>query len=114
MLPLRWSASSMRDLVREVQTGFSSSQHNEVGEGIPHLRPMNVSRLGRVVLDQVKYIPSESGGSQRLQAGDVLFNNTNSAELVGKSALFTLEGEWAFFQSHDGSASLVTETPVLI
>ena len=95
-LPSTWAVRRLRDLLVDAQTGFSSSQHNEEGNGIPHLRPMNIDRLGRVVLKQLKYVSPDVTESRRLQINDIVFNNTNSAELVGKTALFTLEGEWAF------------------
>ncbi|MDW8054909.1 MAG: restriction endonuclease subunit S [Anaerolineae bacterium] len=39
-------------------------------------------------------------GKYRLQKGDVLFNNTNSAELVGKTALFTIDDGDYVFSNH--------------
>jgi len=55
---------------------------------------MNIDRAGRINLAQVKYVPGQQ--SARLQEGDVIFNNTNSAELIGKTASFDLQGDWAF------------------
>jgi type I restriction enzyme S subunit len=45
---------------------------------------------GSLVLDSLKYLPSshEEFPSQFLRDGDLLFNRTNSAELVGKSAVY--------------------------
>lgn len=79
-------------------TGFSSGRYNMEGQGVPHLRPMNISREGEIVLDEVKYVEPEIVPEERgwLQQGDVLFNNTNSAELVGKTAPVTEEAAWAF------------------
>lgn len=56
---------------------------------------MNVSRDGEVALTKVKYV-SPSIDERRLLRGDILFNNTNSPALVGKTALFDLDGEFAF------------------
>jgi type I restriction enzyme S subunit len=55
---------------------------------------MNVSRDGRIDLETVKYV--EDGADIRIQLGDVLFNNTNSPELVGKTAFFDRAGDWAY------------------
>jgi type I restriction enzyme S subunit len=56
---------------------------------------MNVSREGRIDLNEVKYVAADVN-ERRLRAGDVLFNNTNSPELVGKTAVFSHVGEFAF------------------
>jgi len=56
---------------------------------------MNVSRLGVIELKEVKYV-DPGVDDRRLLPGDVLFNNTNSAALVGKTALFQGSGEFAF------------------
>lgn len=58
---------------------------------------MNISSDGEISLSDVKYIEDDSG--PRLGAGDILFNNTNSPTLVGKSAL--IKGDWEFaFSNH--------------
>jgi type I restriction enzyme S subunit len=59
---------------------------------------MNVSSQGRIDRSVLKYVdPSTSGRTdQRLRRGDILFNNTNSPELVGKTALFDEDDEPAF------------------
>jgi type I restriction enzyme S subunit len=46
---------------------------------------MNVSREGRLVLDDCRWVHDSS--DRRVSEGDVLFNNTNSPALVGKTAL---------------------------
>jgi type I restriction enzyme S subunit len=79
----------------EVRSGFASGKHNTEGRGVPHLRPMNVSRLGEIELDEVKYVDPEKD-ERRLAVGDVLFNNTNSPALVGKTAVVRRPGEFAF------------------
>lgn len=85
----------LRDLVLEVTPGFASGAHNSEGTGIPHLRPMNVDSRGKIALETVKSVQPDVN-SRRLTTGDVLFNNTNSPDLVGKTALFALPGEYAF------------------
>ncbi len=62
--------------------------------GLPHLRPMNIDRLGRIDLSVLKYVETDKG--HRLAAGDILFNNTNSRALVGKTALFDRSGDYAY------------------
>jgi type I restriction enzyme S subunit len=68
----------------EVQPGFASGKHNRDGDGIAHLRPMNITRNGVIDLSDARYVNDES--DRRVKYGDVLFNNTNSPVLVGKTA----------------------------
>jgi type I restriction enzyme S subunit len=87
-LPDGWSVASVDDVILHIRNGFPTSQYRD-DVGIPHLRPMNVSRKGRLVLEDVKYVADDRG--LRLLPGDVLFNNTNSAELVGKTAVIDVD-----------------------
>lgn len=93
-----WHQAKIGDLLIDIQPGFPCGAHNSNGNGIPHLRPMNVSTEGRIDRTVVKYVGLEvvKRPEQRLRRGDILFNNTNSPELVGKTALFTDDDEPAF------------------
>jgi type I restriction enzyme S subunit len=93
-LPSGWVEATLEELGVTAQSGFPSGKHNAEGRGVPHLRPMNVDRLGRIDLDEVKYV--EDDRDRRLQPGDVLFNNTNSPALIGKTAYFDWPGDFAF------------------
>ena len=93
-LPTSWVVVPIGEVISDIRPGFSSGEHNIEGSGIPHLRPMNIDRRGRIALDQLKYVVPQNG--LRAQRGDVVFNNTNSAELVGKTAAFDLDGEWGY------------------
>jgi type I restriction enzyme S subunit len=55
---------------------------------------MNIDRQGRIDLSVVKYVPPNDGA--RLRKGDVLFNNTNSAKLIGKTTAIERDEDWAF------------------
>jgi type I restriction enzyme S subunit len=91
-----WDIASVGEVTSEVRSGFASGKHNATGAGIPHLRPMNVSRLGEIDMVDVKYV-DPSVDDRRLEPGDILFNNTNSPVLVGKTALVRqIRGEAAF------------------
>jgi type I restriction enzyme, S subunit len=78
-------------------TGFPYGGHNEHGEGVPHIRPFNVAVNGDIALEQLKSIPADvAEGKPKLQRGDILFNNTNSKELVGKCAFWSSNETFAF------------------
>jgi len=87
------------DLIAEEAAGFPCSKSKLVADGIPHLRPFNISSTtGEVDLDTLYRVPADEvpRGKGSLKPGDILFNNTNSAELVGKAALVRSELEYGF------------------
>ena len=88
---------TIKDVAVEVRAGFASGQSSVDTVGVPHVRPMNISEDGKFVPEGMKCISEEEFKGRedyRLEPGDVLFNNTNSAELVGKTCLieFPLRG----------------------
>ncbi|MER5343219.1 restriction endonuclease subunit S [Streptomyces mirabilis] len=83
-LPAGWVRATLGELGVEVQPGFASGKHNRDGEGILHLRPMNITRNGVLDTLDARYVVDNS--DRRVELGDVLFNNTNSPALVGKTA----------------------------
>lgn len=86
-IPANWLRVALLDITTDVSPGFASGKHSLDGVGVPHLRPMNVDRDGFIDLTVIKYVAS-SGGTE-LQQGDVIFNNTNSSALVGKTAVIS-------------------------
>ena len=77
------------DLMLSDESGFACGKTKLVDSGLPHLRPFNISDDGRLELGQVYQVPAtEAPKSKReLLPGDILFNNTNSVELVGKTTI---------------------------
>jgi type I restriction enzyme M protein len=81
---------TIRDIAVEIRAGFASGQSSVDTVGVPHVRPMNISQDGKFVPEGMKCISEEEFKGREdyaLNAGDVLFNNTNSVELVGKTCL---------------------------
>jgi type I restriction enzyme M protein len=81
---------SVGDIAEEIKAGFASGQSSVATEGVPHIRPMNVTERGQFTWEGVKRITeAEFAGKEdyALRPGDILFNNTNSKELVGKTCL---------------------------
>jgi type I restriction enzyme S subunit len=93
-LPEGWTRIELGDVLHDAQPGFASGAHNSQGRGVVHMRPMNVSRAGNLDFSETKYVEDDS--SRRLRRGDILFNNTNSAALVGKTAFVDTDQELAF------------------
>lgn len=99
-LPDGWRLVRLRDLVFEAQPGFACGERDP--QGVIQLRMNNVDTCGRFVWEEVLRVPASPDVVERfrLQAGDVVFNNTNSAELVGKSALFGGYPEPVVYSNH--------------
>jgi len=87
-LPNGWVWATVEQLATKVQYG-SSSKTNENSSGISVLRMGNIFE-GRLGLDDLKYLPQNHSEipDLLLEEGDLLFNRTNSPELVGKSAVY--------------------------
>ena len=77
------------DLMLTDESGFACSKTKLVDVGLPHLRPFNISDDGSLYLGDIYQVPIEDApdSKRELLPGDVLFNNTNSVELVGKSTI---------------------------
>ena len=75
------------------RSGFAAGRQNQAfneEEGLPHVRPLNIKPFGEITFEGTKYVPLESVRDDDLLIdNEVLFNNTNSMEWVGKSAVFT-------------------------
>ncbi len=90
-----YPAVSIHELCESVLTGFAAGKADQafdLEKGVPHLRPLNLNIYGELSIRETKFVPKDSvGEGDWCQQGEVLFNNTNSTEMVGKSAVFDLE-----------------------
>jgi type I restriction enzyme S subunit len=98
-VPASWTADYVGTVATAVHSGFACGAHSADTKGVAHLRPMNVSRDGKLDLTEIKYVSSDYN-DRRLSYGDVLFNNTNSPELIGKTAFVTANGGGKAFSNH--------------
>ena len=91
-----WKIGTIRDLVEDVKYG-SSSKACAVGK-YPMLRMNNITYEGTWNLSDLKYIDLDEKDLPKYLArkGDILFNRTNSKELVGKTAVFQEDIPMAF------------------
>jgi type I restriction enzyme S subunit len=99
-LPDGWRLVKLGEIIQEVQAGFACGERD--AEGIVQLRMNNLDTRGNFIWDDVLRVPREGNNIEQflLVPGDVLFNNTNSTELVGKSALFTGYAEPIVYSNH--------------
>jgi type I restriction enzyme S subunit len=82
-----------------MQSGFACARKHSDPVGLPHIRPFNIGMDGELDFSQIIRIPfrfREDFLNFALRPGDVLFNNTNSVELVGKTAIVREPLECAF------------------
>ena len=88
-LPKDWRWVRLGEVVSEIKSGFACGKQHAVPGGIPHLRTNNIGINGELDLSVLIYLPAEivDLNTYSLKSGDVLFNNTNSIELVGKTAI---------------------------
>jgi restriction endonuclease S subunit len=78
-------------------TGVGRQDQSDVEDGIIQIRPTNIKENGHLNFDKNIYIPEDSlSSSELLKYNDVLFNNTNSQELVGKTAILKSKEKLSF------------------
>lgn len=86
-VPPSWGWARVGDVCKEIRYG-SSEKADYQFEGDPILRMGNIEN-GKLDFEDLKYLPADWEREElMLKNGDVLFNRTNSAELVGKTALY--------------------------
>ena len=85
-----WPMVPLNEITSEIKAGFACGRGRIGTEGVPHIRPMNITEGGQFTLSGVKRIGMQDfigRENYALMPGDVLFNNTNSKDLVGKTCL---------------------------
>ena len=85
-LPAGWRTMTFGELCESIQPGFACSKSHQTADGYVHLRTHNISTLGVLNFDlMIRIDPTKvDSAKDNIRRGDILFNNTNSQELVGK------------------------------
>ncbi|HDX6637979.1 TPA: restriction endonuclease subunit S, partial [Escherichia coli] len=93
----RFPKGTIRDLVDSVNYGTSAKASIDSGE-YPILRMGNITYQGRWDFTDLKYIDLSVKEKDKylVKEGDLLFNRTNSKELVGKTAVYEEDRPMAF------------------
>lgn len=94
-LPASWHVGPLGEFLCKAQYGASAK--GAASGGCPILRMTNQVN-GRISPKNLQYadVTPRELESFRVQRGDILFNRTNSFELVGRTAIFDLDGEYLF------------------
>jgi type I restriction enzyme S subunit len=94
-----WTEVALGDVITEARSGFACGA--DVDDGLLQVRMNNVTVDGGLNFAQQRRVPNDVDRSAfLLQSHDVLFNATNSPELVGKTALFRGRDEPVVFSNH--------------
>jgi type I restriction enzyme S subunit len=92
--------TSLADIVTSAESGFACGE--DVSHGLLQLRMNNVTVDGTLDWSDRRRVPADAGdlGRYGLEPGDIMFNCTNSSDLVGKTALFAGFGEPVVYSNH--------------
>jgi type I restriction enzyme S subunit len=90
--PMGWERATIGEVVASSQYGTSKKSNSEQ-RGYPVLGMGNITYSGGIDLTSLSYVElsEEKFETLRLLPGDIIFNRTNSTELVGKTAHWNLE-----------------------
>lgn len=85
------------EICKYISSGFAAGKQDQAddlpdNERVPQLRPFSITPYGQISFATKKYVPiSRLQDKDYCKKDEVLFNNTNSAEWVGKSAVFDID-----------------------
>jgi type I restriction enzyme M protein len=85
---VKYPLVTLGDYCDEIKSGFAFGKFST--EGVIHLRPMNISTKGQLVLDDIKHIPKEASGDYpefRIRIGDVLLTTQIALSWLARLAL---------------------------
>lgn len=90
--PKGWPVGTVRDLLAEAKYG-TAQKANSDGKGLPILRMGNLTYSGEIDLSDLKHIELSPKDFPKYttKRGDLLFNRTNSKDLVGKTAVVEID-----------------------
>lgn len=94
-IPAEWDVVKIGDIIEFAQYGLSIKMYDE---GQYPIVKMDSIINGKVMPVNLKYVDldEETFNKFKLEKGDILVNRTNSYELVGKTGIFMLEGDYVF------------------
>jgi type I restriction enzyme S subunit len=88
--PKGWPVATVGDVLDSASYGTSQKASDAGGGGLPVIRMGNVTMNGQLDTTDLKYLELTEAEREKaeLLEGDLLFNRTNSKELVGKTGLW--------------------------
>lgn len=95
-----WKMIALANALADAKPGFACGE--DPPNGVFQFRMNNITSEGQLDLSKKRRVPGDTKKLESflVEPGDVLFNATNSPELVGKSAYFPGVDEPAVFSNH--------------
>jgi type I restriction enzyme, S subunit len=98
-IPEDWEVVRLGEVTADMINGFPIGERDY--KGILQLRMDSITTEGKININAGVKVPRIKGiENYLLQNGDILFNNTNSIDLVGKTAIFKGEFSECVFSNH--------------
>ncbi len=98
-IPKEWKVVKLKDVILEIKKGFACGKRDE--NGILQLRMDNIDPEGWINTNAGVKVPiPKNVDDYILRPGDILFNNTNSVDLIGKTAIFRGEFRKCVYSNH--------------
>ena len=96
----KFKSLSIGKVAYSFKSGFGAGKKDQTDaeSGIIHVRPTNLGKDGLLKFDKNVFVP-KNDKADLLEKGDVLFNNTNSQELVGKTSIVT-DNKELYYSNH--------------
>lgn len=91
---LPYRTVSVNDISEKIVSGFAAGKQDQADnlpedQRVPHLRPFSITPEGELSFETKKYVPkSRLKSEDYCKKNEVIFNNTNSPDLVGKTTVF--------------------------
>ena len=91
---LPYPSVSVASISSKIISGFAAGKQDQADslpddKRVPHLRPFSITPVGELSFDTMKYVPkSKLKSEDYCRKNEVIFNNTNSPDLVGKTTVF--------------------------
>lgn len=92
-LPEAWEWKRLGEILELIRNGISTKQ-NEEKEGYPVTRIETISK-GKIDREKIGYVREDYNTilKYKMISGDILFSHINSAEHIGKTAIFENESD---------------------
>ena len=94
-VPSSWAVAPLGNYISEAQYGISVKGGDKGNCPILRMTNQDNGRISKRNL-QFAYVSERDLSKFRMKRGDLLFNRTNSFDLVGRTAIFDIEGDYVF------------------
>ncbi|MFA5067515.1 MAG: restriction endonuclease subunit S, partial [Candidatus Izemoplasmatales bacterium] len=98
-IPNSWGTVELGKLIMKAQYGLSKKGNNT---GTNPILRMTNQNDGYIALKKLQYVELSSSELEKfeIQSGDIIFNRTNSIDLVGRTAIYTHDQKGVVFASY--------------